>query len=193
MLRKNSLVLILVVLPFLLFLSVEEEHHDSNPMAFIAKVFNFVVLFGGLAYLLRKPIVQFLEGRASEIKLTIRDAEKSHHEAISNLEGSEKRMQELGQEVDQLKEKSKAEGHKEKDRILSAAKEEGQRMKQAVEQEIEMLTRGGIRELKEYVMALASDEALENIQKRLTPEAHKQLIDESIEKLEGLYEKPHFD
>jgi F-type H+-transporting ATPase subunit b len=189
MIRKTPIVLILVVLPLLLFMSVEEEHHDANPMAFIAKVFNFVLLFGGLTYLLRKPITQFLEGRAADIKKTIHDAEGSHRGAVSDLERTEKRLRELSREVDELKKKSTEEGQKEKERILKKAREEGERMRQSVEQEIEMLSRAGIRALKEYAISLAAAEASERIQKRLTPEKHMLLIDDSIERLEGLYEK----
>jgi F0F1-type ATP synthase membrane subunit b/b' len=98
MIRKTPLVLILAVLPFLLFMSVEEEHHDTNPMAFIAKVVNFLILFGGLAYVLRKPIKQFLEDRVVQISTTIRDAEESRHGAETDLEKTEKRLNELSQE-----------------------------------------------------------------------------------------------
>jgi F-type H+-transporting ATPase subunit b len=193
MARKTSRVLIFVVLPFLLFMSVEDKHHDSNPMAFIAKVVNFLILFGGLAYVLRKPIKQFLEGRAAEIDTTMRGAEESRHGAKKDLEQTEKRLHELSQEVEELKDKAVLEGQREKDRIIRVAQEEGARMKEAVQQEIEMISRAGIRGLKEFAVTLAAAEALERIQKRLTPEKHTRLIDDSIERLENLYEKSRSD
>lgn len=193
MARKTSRVLIFVVLPFLLFMSVEDKHHDSNPMAFIAKVVNFLILFGGLAYVLRKPIKQFLEGRAAEIDTTMRGAEESRHGAEKDLEQTAKRLHELSQEVEELKDKAVLEGQREKDRIIRVAQEEGARMKEAVQQEIEMISRAGIRGLKEFAVTLAAAEALERIQKRLTPEKHTRLIDDSIERLENLYEKSRSD
>ena len=51
MMTKQRIVLILIVLPCFLFLSSEEEHHAANPMEFIGKVVNFVVLFGALGVL----------------------------------------------------------------------------------------------------------------------------------------------
>lgn len=193
MARKTSRVLIFVVLPFLLFMSVEDKHHDSNPMAFIAKVVNFLILFGGLAYVLRKPIKQFLEGRAAEIDTTMRGAEESRHGAEKDLEQTAKRLHELSQEVEELKDKAVLEGQREKDRIIRVTQEEGARMKEAVQQEIEMISRAGIRGLKEFAVTLAAAEALERIQKRLTPEKHTRLIDDSIERLENLYEKSRSD
>lgn len=188
MTRKTRLALIVVVLPFLLFMSVEEEHHEADPMAFIAKTVNFLILFGGLAYLLRKPIKKFLEDRAIQIDTTIRDAAESRHGVEADLEETEKRLRELSLEVDKLKEKAVVEGEREKERLIRTAQEEGERMKEAVQQEIEMLSRAGIKDLKEYVFTLAAADALERIRKRLTPETHTHLIDESIERLEDLYE-----
>jgi F0F1-type ATP synthase membrane subunit b/b' len=62
-------------------------------------------------------------------------------------------------------------------------------MKEAARQEIELISRAGIRGLKEYAVSLAADEALERIRKGITPEIHARLIDDSIEKLEDLHEK----
>lgn len=186
--RKVPFILIFIVLPFLLFMSVEEEHHGSDPMAFIAKVFNFLVLFGGLAYLLRKPIQRFLAARAVEIDTTIKDAEELRHGAETDLEKAERRLSELSREIEELREKAVLDGEREKERIIRAAREEGERMKGTAEQEIEMISRAGIRGLKEYAVSLAAAEALNRIQAQLTPEKHTQLIDDSIERLEDLYE-----
>jgi len=193
MTQKTPLILILAVLPFLLFMSVEEEHQNSNPMAFIAKAVNFLILFGGLAYLLRKPIKKFLEDRVAQISTTIRDAEESRQGAETDLEKTEKRLHELSQEVEELREKAVLDGEREKERIIRAAQAEGERTKKAAQQEIEMISRAGIRGLKEYAVTLAAAEALERIQKRLTPEEHTRLIDDSIERLENLHEKAHSD
>lgn len=193
MTRKTHLALIVVVLPFLLFMSVEEEHHEADPMAFIAKTVNFLILFGGLAYLLRKPIKKFLEDRAIQIDTTIRDAAESRHGVEADLEETEKRLRELSLEVDELKEKAVLEGEREKGRLIRMAQEEGERMKAAAQQEIELISRAGIKGLKEYAFTLAAADALERIQKRLTPETHTQLIDDAIERLENLYEKSRSD
>jgi F-type H+-transporting ATPase subunit b len=189
--QKIPFILIFAVLPLLLFMSAEEEHHESDSMAFIAKVVNFLILFGGLTYLLRKPIKKFLTDRATQIGTTINDAEESRHGAETDLEKTEKRLIELNREIEDLREKAVLEGEREKERIIHAAREEGERKKKAAEQEIEMISRAGIRGLKEYAVTLAAAEAINRIQERLTPEKHTRLIDDSIEKLEELYETSH--
>jgi F-type H+-transporting ATPase subunit b len=189
--QKIPFILIFAVLPLLIFMSAEDEHHESDSMAFIAKVVNFLILFGGLTYLLRKPIKKFLQDRATQIGTTISDAEESRHGAETDLEKTEKRLIELNREIEELREKAVLEGGREKERIIRAAREEGERMKKAAEQEIEMISRAGIRGLKEYAVTLAAAEAINGIQERLTPEKHTRLIDDSIERLEKLYETSH--
>lgn len=189
MARKTPLILIFIVLPFLLFMSVEAEHHDSNSLAFIAKAVNFFILFGGLAYLLRKPILQFLDSRAAQIDTTIRTSDESRHRVESDLEAAAKRLHTLSGEIEELRNKAIVEGEENKENIIHAAREEAEKMREAARQEIEMISRAGIKGLKEYVVMLAAAEALESIQKKLTPDKHAKLIDESIERLEDLYEK----
>ena len=179
----------LAVLPLLVFMSAEDEQHDSDPMAFIAKVVNFVVLFGGLAYLLRKPLSQFLNERRVTIDTRIQDAEGSRQSAERDLEGAEQRLNELDKDVEALQNEATSEGNKDKERIIGQASEEGAKMKEAASQEIELISRAGIKGLKEYAVSLAAEEALERIKKDLTSALHAQLIDDSIEKLEDLYAK----
>ena len=57
-------------------------------------------------------------------------------------------------------------------------------------QEIEMLSSAGMKEIREYIANLVTEQAQERIIKRITPESQSLLIDKSIERLEQLYEKP---
>jgi F-type H+-transporting ATPase subunit b len=186
--QKLPFILIFAVLPFLIYMSVEEEHHESNSMAFIAKVVNFLILFGGLTYLLRKPIKQFLANRTSRIDTTINDAEESRFGAEEDLNKTEIQLTELSREIEDLREQAVLEGARERERIIRAAREEGERMKKNAQNEIELISKAGIRGLKEYAVILAAAEAMNRIQEQLTPEKHARLIDDSIERLEDLYE-----
>jgi F0F1-type ATP synthase membrane subunit b/b' len=55
-----------------------------------------------------------------------------------------------------------------------------------------MLSRSGIKELKEYAVSLAAEQAMARIQKKITDQIHADLIDKSIERLEKLHEKASF-
>jgi F-type H+-transporting ATPase subunit b len=192
MTSKYRIALILIALPFLLFMSSEEEHHAANPMEFVGKVVNFLVLFGALAFLLYKPAKKFLEERAVAIDRSLKEAKDSRSEAERTLEESRKRLTELSREISQMDEEALVVGKREKDQILMEAEEDAARIKEQAQLEIDMLSRAGIKELKEYAISLAAEQALARIQKRITDQVHSDLIDKSIERLEKLHEKSSF-
>ncbi len=86
--KQNKVLIILLLLPFFLFLSPEEESHASPLIGYLAKIFNFLVLFGGLGFMLRKPIKNFLESRGQEIDTSIKEAKKERKESEKNTKTS---------------------------------------------------------------------------------------------------------
>jgi len=187
--KRNHLLIILLVLPFFLFMANEEEAHASGSKEFIGKVINFAVLFGGLTFLLHKPVKKFLEGRSREVDQAMKQASGDRKTAEENLLQAKKRMEGLSREVGEIREEGESIGKREQAEIIAAAQKEAGRIRHYAEQEAEMLTRVGIRDLRVYTADLACASALESIRKKMTPELHSDLIDKSIEKLESLYEK----
>ena len=185
---RFSVVLLLLALPFLLFMASEEEHHASGSLDFIGKVVNFIVLFGGLAFLLYKPAKKFLGERGLAIDRSLREARDSRVEAEKKLKGSQARLSELSHEVTRMKEDAAAAGRREEDRIIKEAQEEAEKMRLSLQLEIEMLAKSGIKELKAHVLSLATAQVVERIQRKLTARDQEELIDKSIERLENLYE-----
>ncbi len=192
MTSRYRIALILVALPFMLFMSSEEDHHAANPMDFVGKVVNFLVLFGGLSFLLYKPAKKFLEERTVSIDRSIKEAKDSRSEAELTLEESRRRLTELSREISKMDEEALVVGEREKDQILIEAQEDAGRIKEQAQLEIDMLSRSGVKELKEYAIALAAEQALARIQKKIADQIHTDLIDKSIERLEKLHEKASF-
>jgi F-type H+-transporting ATPase subunit b len=187
--QYRPVLVILLIVPFLLFMSYAEESHAAQTKDFLGKAFNFLVLFGGLAYLLRKPMGKFLRERAASLEKSLQEAKESSGEAAVKLRGIESRLGKLDGEVEQLKRDAEAEGQSIHRSILDEAKKDSERLKHFARQEIEMLSRDAVREIKEYTAALATDLALRRIQDRITQEYHASLIDKSIGRLEKLHEK----
>jgi len=183
-------ILILGMLPFFLFATHPEEDHSSNSMVFIGKIVNFLILFGGLIFLLRKPLKKFLAGRAHDIENQLEEVRGSRLEAGRKLQDAGTRLEKIADEVEKIKKEAEEEGLHEKKNIIDAARLESERLKVLTRQEIEMLTRASIIELKRYTAELATSLASERIQKKITQAGQFALIDKSIGKLEKLYEKP---
>ncbi len=188
---RKKLILILLVLPFFIFMSPEEEEHSSGIMDFLGKTVNFIILFGGLTYLLYKPIRSFLEKRAQNIETSLKEAADSRKDAEQRLKEIEKRLAGLEKEIEKVMKEAENEGEREKEEILLKAQKETEKIKYFAKQEIDALTRSRIRELREYSAVLATALAEERIKRKMSPELQSLLINRSIERLDKLDEKPN--
>ena len=189
--RRSPLSVLAVVLavPLLLGAAAEEGGHTSATMDFLGKVFNFVLLFGALFFILRKPVKAMLFKRTADVGDSIAQAEKGRTAAESRAAGSRAKAAGLAGEVLALKAEAEAEGKRETERIAQAAGEEAERLKKLTRLELEASVRQSVGELKAYAAAKATDLARERIRRRLTPEAQAALIDKSIDRLSQLHEK----
>jgi len=190
---NKSILLILFIVPFLLFMSSAEESHPSQIKDFLGKAVNFLVLFGGLAYLLRKPLGSFLQERSDSLAKNLQGAKASREEAAKRLYEIESRMEKLDDEVEQLRQEAESEGQALHQRTIEEAKKNAERLKRFAHSEIEMLTKEAIHEIKQHTAAVAADLARQRILDRVTEEYQSSLIDKSIERLEKLHEKSNSD
>jgi len=162
---------------------------SSALMDFLGKVVNVLILFGGLTFVLRKPVKAMLAKKTLDVGETIRLAEAGRIQAEAKSAESKVRMSGLEGEVRTLKAAAEADGRREAERISRAAAEEAARLKKFTRQELDEQVRRSVAELKAYAAARATAIARERIRKRLTPEAHASLIDKSIDRLAKLHEK----
>ena len=162
----------------------------SATMDFLGKVVNFLVLFGVLGFVLRKPLKALLAKRSVDVRDTIRLAETGRTEAEAGAEASKAKLAGLESEVRGLKAEAEEEGRRETERISRAAAAEAERLKKFTRQELDEQVRRSVGELKTYAAVRATDLARERIRKRLTPETQSALIDKSIDRLSKLHEKP---
>lgn len=187
-----SLIKILIFFLFVLLLfqpALAEEGHSSNSMEFLGKALNFIVLFGGLAYILYRPLRNFLQARAQKIENVLKETESSWREAERKLDQVKERMSRLEEEIARIKKEGEVEGEIERERIVQEAQQKAEQLRRYAQEEIEMLTKAGVRELKEHAAELATSLAREKMRRKMTPEMASGLIEKSIEKIESLYEK----
>jgi F-type H+-transporting ATPase subunit b len=161
----------------------------SAGMDFLGKVVNALVLFGGLAFVLRKPLKAVLAKRTVDVGESIRLAETGRTEAEAKAAESRNGLAGLEGEVRGLKAEAEEAGKREAGRISRAAAVETERLKRFTRQELDEQLRRSVGELKAYAAARAADLARERIRKRLTPEAQAALNDKSIDRLSRLHEK----
>jgi F-type H+-transporting ATPase subunit b len=183
--------LLLILVPLFLGAASAEENHRSPLADYLGKTVNFILLFGGLGFLLAKPLRAFLEARASGLKAAMEEAEASRKEAEARLAAIRRRLDGLDQEVDQVKKGGELEGRREMERILEQARREAEKLTAFAGQEIRHQGQEAVRELRAYAAGLAVSLAGTRIEDRLTPEVHSRLIDESIGDIGKLHEKSY--
>ena len=188
--HKREALVILLVLPLLFGMAVEEEGgHSSSAVGFIGKVFNFLVLFGGLYFLLRKPLAEYLERRSREIDAAIREAKKDRREMEDQLQLAAQRLSKLEDEIQKMAADAREDGIRRKKQILQAADKEVARIREWNLQEIEMFHREKIKELRTQAAEWATAMARRRIEEKMNQERHLLVLDQSIDKLEDIYEK----
>lgn len=186
---KKAVFIVLCVIPLLLGMTTEEAEHGSGAADFLGKVVNSLILFGGLTYLLYKPIKKFLGDKADEIGRSLKEADASRKDAEQRLGDVKIRTKKIAEEVQAIAETGMTEADRTKKTILETARKEAERVKNLTNQEIEMLIRAGTQDLREYAAELAISLARERIQKKIAPGDQSALIDKSIERLDRLHEK----
>lgn len=190
--RRSPLAVMLLVLavPILLGASTEEAGRPSAAMDFLGKVVNALVLFGGLTFVMRKPVKAMLAKRTVDVGESLRLARAGRTQAEAGSEESKAKLAGLEGEIRALKAEAEAQARREAERIARAAAAEAERLKKFTRQELDEQVRQSVGELKAYAAARAAAIARERIRRRLTPEAQSALIDKSIDRLSKLHEKP---
>jgi F-type H+-transporting ATPase subunit b len=187
--QKKLLTLVVCLLPLLIFMS-EEEHHGGGSSELLGKAVNFLILFGGLGVLLYRPVKKYFEDKGRDVVTAMKEAENLRRESQNQLEDAQQRLDRMAEEVKTINRDAEEEGQKIKESILSHAKAEADKLKKYAKNEIDMLSRAGIGEIRGYVADLAVGKAEERLRKRIGDPEHRNLIDESIERLSQFYEKP---
>jgi len=189
MTNRKTAVAVLLLVPLFLFMAPEEGAEAAGGSGLLGKVINFVLLFGGLVIVLRKPLGEFLRKRTEAIRALMKDSQTARLEAEAKLGEARLKIAALEDEVVRMKKDAEAEGFKDKDRIRALAAKEERRIRSFAEQEIDLQLKAGIRELKEYTAELAASLAEARIKDKITAGEQSALIDRSINKLAELHEK----
>ncbi len=140
------------------------------------QVLNFVVLFGVLGYLLRKPAREFFAGRTRAIQQSVAEARAAREQAEKRLAEVEERLKRLGEEIGALEDEARREAAAERDRLRAAAQVEAGKILAAAESEITNLTRVARRELKSYAARLAVELAEERLRREMNPDTQDRLL-----------------
>lgn len=190
--KRLALLLLLLVVPVALFASAEGG--GKSAMArFIGQVVNFVVLFGGLGFLMRKPVAAMFVKREQGIRDELEQAARGVKDAEEKRKLSTERLAGVAREVDVMREEAGKLAERSRSAIRTQAEDEKARLRSLADQELNATIQAGVRDLRSYLGDKAAEAARARIRAKLTPELHGRLIDNSINRLAGSNEKSGTD
>lgn len=154
-----------------------EAPHDESLLRTGARLANFVILAGVLAYFLRAPIAAYLASRGTQIREALVTAAATREAATAQLAEIARKLQTLPAELDALKAQGAQDVIAEQARIAQAAAVERERLVEQTRREIATRLRLARKELTTHAAELAITIAEERIKRSITPDDQLRLVD----------------
>lgn len=185
-------ILVTLVVQFIICsLAFATEGHGETPslfsLDFLYRVINFVILFGGIGYVLSKPVKRFLKERSNAVKQAIEEAKKAKMDAEAKARFYEEKLANLDAEITALKEQFKKEAEEEKSRIVREVEEQIAKAKERMEKSLEQERLKMREDVMKETVSLALTIAEEIIKRNVTKEDHKKWIEEYIKMMERIH------
>lgn len=130
--------------------------HIKPIVAFwVSILFNFAVVAGGIAYLMKKYLPDAFRNRTLSIQRGMAEAQKTSEEAQRRLSDIETRLSRLDAEIASMREAAEREAASEEVKIRAAAEQDTRKIIESAEQEITAAANVARRELKAYAADIA--------------------------------------
>jgi F-type H+-transporting ATPase subunit b len=144
---------------------------------------NFIIFFGVLFFLLRKPLKKALADRRDSIQKELQDLEAKKDEANKEYQALEKRISNIKEEREAILAEYKAEAEKEKQKIIDKAQKTASRIidqsQITIQQEMQKANQALRQEMSEMAVRMAED----LLKKNITENDQKLLIGEYLAKV----------
>ena len=160
------------------------EEGGSETKELIFKTINFIILAGGLGYLLRKPLTEFFIQRSGEIRQKLEEGRKALEASQARMTAIEEKLRNLEAEIAAFKASATREAEAERQKLRTAAAEEAEKILESARARMETSTRAAKLELRYFVAEEALKQAEQMIQGRLDEATRKQLVSQFVAKLD---------
>jgi len=184
-LRTVLLAACLALSPALLWASgaAAEGAGRSPTYDLVMKFVNFFILAGVLFYFLRKPAAQGLADRRNTIKKELDDALKAKDAAEAKYQDYKTKVANLEAEIRQLQADFKAEGERQRARIIEDAEKAAETIRRQAEAAAANESKRAIDELRTEVAELAVRLAEEVLSKAYTADDQKKAVELTVQNI----------
>jgi F-type H+-transporting ATPase subunit b len=149
----------------------------------IYKTVNFLLLAGGLAYLLRKPLSEFFTVRSASIHKGLEEGRKALEASQAQLAAVEQKLRRLDEEIQAFRDSAAREMEAERERMHQATAEEAAKILESARAQIATAIKAAKLELKIYAAQEGLKLAEEMIRGRMDDSTRHQLVSRFMEGL----------
>nr|YP_009548477.1 ATP synthase CF0 subunit I [Tryonia myriophylla]AYW15298.1 ATP synthase CF0 subunit I [Tryonia myriophylla] len=160
-----------------------------NTNIFEINLINLILVLGILFYYGKGVLINFLENRERAISNTIQDAEERQAEATEKLQRACIRLKQAEIKADEIRISGLTQMDKERRDLVDAADKDLNGLEDSKNYAIRFEKQRAIEQVRQQVSRLASERALESLNRRLTNELHLQVIDYHIGLLRAMANK----
>lgn len=166
-----------------------EQEGKKGGHELLFKVINFLLLAGGLSYLLRKPLSDFFASRSASIRKSLEEGRTALEASQAQLQAVEEKLRHLEEEIAAFKASAAKEVEAERQRLRQAAAEEAEKILESARAQMETSVRAAKLDLKSYAAQQAVELAEELIRRRLDDPSRKLLVSQFVAGLEAKQSK----
>ena len=167
------------------FLGEFESFVGVNFWTMIFAWVNLLLLYIVLKKFLFKPITNMIESRQKEIDDMYTDAETARSDAEGMKSEYEQRMEQVQKESEELLRSAVRRAQLREEEILRDAQAEAQRTLDRATEQVELEKKRAINEVKDEVAGMAIEIASAVIERDISEDEHKALIDGFIDGIGG--------
>jgi F0F1-type ATP synthase membrane subunit b/b' len=164
------------------------SHEEAESIWSIpARIFNFALLAGGLIYLLRSPLADYLASRKQQIRGGLDAARETSEKATAQLAELDRRLQALPAELEALRRKGVEEIAAEERRIQAKAEAERTRLIEDMRRDVDVRVRVARKALAEHTADLAVGLAADRVRQTITEADQARLIDRYTDQVKDIH------
>lgn len=185
--KKYALALVFVMFFCGMVMASSGGEHEAAPKGWVAtdtyRVMNFVVLIGGLIFLLRKPVSQALGARIKSIREQLEDLEAKKKKAEETLSAYNEKFANLDKEAENIIAEYVKQGEAAKKKILEEAKLAAEKLQQQASKNVDQEFSQARQVLQQEVLEKAVAVAEKIIQEKITSADQDRLVGEYLQKV----------
>ncbi len=147
-----------------------------------------MIMFLITLFILKKyvfgPVGEMIDKRRQKIEDDMSEAERSRDDAVQMLENYKIQLADARKEADELRDRGRREGERERASIVTAAEGQRERILTDTKQQVDAQSQAALQSVRGDVASIALAAAEKVTRKALTGDDHRRLVEEALQEID---------